>query len=86
MHRDAVGWYSSADVCVIVGCSYRQLDTWARSGLVRPSLSEATGYGSRRRWSADDVAAVRRVAVAAELAGGTIVDVLDWLDAAGVAV
>jgi DNA-binding transcriptional MerR regulator len=85
MDRVAAG-YSTADVCAIVGCSYRQLDTWTRSGLVVPSLREASGCGTQRRWSSDDVAAVRRVAVAAELAGGTIIDVLDWLDAVGVAV
>ena len=32
----------------IVGISYRQLDYWARTGLVTPSLAEARGSGSRR--------------------------------------
>ena len=32
----------------IVGITYRQLDYWARTDLVRPSLADAQGSGSRR--------------------------------------
>lgn len=39
----------------IVGITYRQLDYWARTDLVRPSLADATGSGSRRRYSYRDL-------------------------------
>jgi DNA-binding transcriptional MerR regulator len=39
----------------IVGISYRQLDYWARTGLVTPSLAEARGSGSRRSYSYRDL-------------------------------
>jgi DNA-binding transcriptional MerR regulator len=38
-----------------VGISYRQLDYWARTGLLRPSLAEARGSGTKRRYSYRDV-------------------------------
>ncbi len=39
----------------IVGITYRQLDYWARTELVRPSLSDASGSGSRRQYSYADL-------------------------------
>ena len=39
----------------IVGITYRQLDYWARTDLVRPSLADATGSGSRRSYSYRDL-------------------------------
>lgn len=39
----------------LVGISYRQLDHWARQGLVRPSVAQAAGSGSRRRYSYNDL-------------------------------
>jgi len=39
----------------IVGITYRQLDYWARTDLVRPSISDAKGSGSRRRYSYQDL-------------------------------
>lgn len=39
----------------IVGISYRQLDYWARTDLIRPSVAKATGSGSRRRYSYQDL-------------------------------
>jgi DNA-binding transcriptional MerR regulator len=39
----------------IVGITYRQLDYWARTDLVRPSLAEANGSGSRRQYSYRDL-------------------------------
>lgn len=57
--------YSTRQVCDAAGISYRQLDYWARLGLVRPSISDASGSGSRRRWSSHDLAVVRTVAAVA---------------------
>src|SRR5690349_24912872 len=47
--------YSGARAAEIVGISYRQLDYWARTDLVRPSLVDAAGSGSRRRYSYRDL-------------------------------
>lgn len=53
-----------AQVCVLTGVTYRQLDYWARTGLVVPSVAEARGSGTQRRYSVDDlhrVIALRRI-------------------------
>jgi DNA-binding transcriptional MerR regulator len=42
-------------VCSIVGITYRQLDYWARTDLLQPSISEAHGSGSQRRYSYTDL-------------------------------
>ena len=47
--------YSGRKTAEIVGISYRQLDYWARTDLLRPSLVDATGSGSRRRYSYRDL-------------------------------
>ncbi len=43
--------YSGKKTAEIVGISYRQLDYWARTDLIRPSLTDAAGSGSRRQYS-----------------------------------
>src|SRR2546430_7435869 len=48
--------YSGPHVCKIVGISYRQLDYWARTDLVRPSLADARGSGTQRRYPYRDPA------------------------------
>jgi DNA-binding transcriptional MerR regulator len=47
--------FRGAQVCAIVGITYRQLDYWARTDLLRPSITDATGSGSKRRYSYSDV-------------------------------
>ena len=47
--------YRGPQVCSIVGISYRQLDYWARTDLLRPSITEAKGSGSQRRYSYQDL-------------------------------
>ncbi|MGH9101463.1 MAG: MerR family transcriptional regulator [Acidimicrobiales bacterium] len=47
--------YRGPQVCSIVGITYRQLDYWARTGLLRPSLAEARGSGTQRRYSYGDL-------------------------------
>jgi DNA-binding transcriptional MerR regulator len=51
---DEVG-FRGPQVCKIVGISYRQLDYWARTDLVRPSLADAHGSGTQRRYSYRDL-------------------------------
>lgn len=47
--------YSGAKAAEIVGITYRQLDYWARTDLVRPSVVDAAGSGSRRRYGYADL-------------------------------
>jgi DNA-binding transcriptional MerR regulator len=47
--------FSGRRTAEIVGITYRQLDYWARTDLVRPSLADATGSGSRRSYSYRDL-------------------------------
>jgi DNA-binding transcriptional MerR regulator len=47
--------YSGPQVCVIVGITYRQLDYWARTDLLRPSITEARGSGTKRKYSYRDL-------------------------------
>jgi len=49
------GGYGGPQVCALVGITYRQLDYWARTGLLRPSVAEARGSGSKRRYSYRDL-------------------------------
>jgi len=47
--------YSGKKAAEIVGITYRQLDYWARTDLVRPSITDAAGSGSRRKYSYRDL-------------------------------
>jgi DNA-binding transcriptional MerR regulator len=47
--------YRGPQVCSIVGITYRQLDYWARTDLMCPSISEARGSGTQRRYSYRDL-------------------------------
>ncbi|MGH9081108.1 MAG: MerR family transcriptional regulator [Acidimicrobiales bacterium] len=47
--------FRGSEVCSVVGITYRQLDYWARTGLLKPSITDASGSGSQRRYSYGDV-------------------------------
>ncbi len=47
--------FRAPQVCKLVGITYRQLDYWARTDLLKPSLQEAHGSGSQRQYSFADV-------------------------------
>ncbi len=51
--------YSGPTVCRLTGVTYRQLDYWARTSLVTPSITPATGSGSKRAYSYGDVLEVK---------------------------
>ncbi len=53
--------YSGTQTAKVVGISYRQLDYWARTDLVRPSLSDAHGSGSRRVYSYNDLLELKAI-------------------------
>lgn len=47
--------FSGTQAAEIVGITYRRLDYWARTDLVRPSGADATGSGSRREYTYRDL-------------------------------
>ena len=47
------------EVCRLVGISYRQLDYWARTELVTPSIRDAHGSGTQRLYSFQDLVTLR---------------------------
>jgi DNA-binding transcriptional MerR regulator len=47
--------YRGPQVCSIVGITYRQLDYWARTDLIRPSIADARGSGTQRKYSYRDL-------------------------------
>ncbi len=47
--------FRGPQVCSLVGITYRQLDYWARTGLLRPSIADARGSGTQRRYAYTDV-------------------------------
>ena len=51
--------YRVPEVCRVVGISYRQLDYWARTGLVTPSVRDAGGSGTQRLYSFQDLVELR---------------------------
>ncbi len=53
--------FSGKKAADVVGISYRQLDYWARTDLIRPSLADAQGSGSRRRYSYRDLLELKLV-------------------------
>lgn len=50
-HLDDTVGFSGKSTAEIVGITYRQLDYWARTDLIRPSMTDASGSGSRRKYS-----------------------------------
>ncbi len=52
---DEAEGYRGPQVCSIVGITYRQLDYWARTDLIRPSIADARGSGTQRRYSYRDL-------------------------------
>lgn len=53
--------YRGVTACHAAGISYRQLDYWARTGLVVPSVRTAAGSGSQRLYSFRDIVVLKVV-------------------------
>jgi len=56
---DSFNSFSGPMVCRLTGVTYRQLDYWARTGLVTPSITPAMGSGSKRKYAYLDVLEVK---------------------------
>ena len=57
---DDVG-YRGPTACSVAGITYRQLDYWARTGLVVPSIRDASGSGTQRLYSFRDILVLKVV-------------------------
>jgi DNA-binding transcriptional MerR regulator len=53
--------YRGPMACTAAGITYRQLDYWARTGLVEPSVRAAHGSGSQRLYSFRDILVLKVV-------------------------
>jgi len=53
--------YRGPIACAAAGITYRQLDYWARTGLVTPSVRDAAGSGSQRLYGFRDILILRIV-------------------------
>ena len=53
--------YRGPTACSAAGLTYRQLDYWARTGLVEPSIRSAAGSGSQRLYSFRDILVLKVV-------------------------
>ena len=53
--------YRGPTACKAAGITYRQLDYWARTGLVEPSVRPATGSGTQRLYSFRDILVLKVV-------------------------
>lgn len=53
--------YRGPVACSAAGITYRQLDYWARTGLVTPSVRDAAGSGSQRLYGFRDILVLRIV-------------------------
>ncbi len=58
---DVDAGYRGPVACGAAGITYRQLDYWARTGLVVPSLRSAQGSGSQRLYSFRDILVLKVV-------------------------
>jgi DNA-binding transcriptional MerR regulator len=59
-HPENVG-YRGPTACAAAGITYRQLDYWARTALVEPSVRAAHGSGSQRLYSFRDILVLKVV-------------------------
>jgi DNA-binding transcriptional MerR regulator len=53
--------YRGPTACAAAGITYRQLDYWARTALVEPSVRAAHGSGSQRLYSFRDICVLKVV-------------------------
>ena len=53
--------YRGPTACAAAGITYRQLDYWARTGLVEPSVRPASGSGTQRLYGFKDILVLKVV-------------------------
>jgi DNA-binding transcriptional MerR regulator len=58
---DVRAGYRGPAVCRTVGITYRQLDYWTTTGLVRASVRDAEGSGTQRLYGFDDIVQLKLI-------------------------
>jgi DNA-binding transcriptional MerR regulator len=58
--RKRIG-YKSDVVCQVTNITYRQLDYWTRTGLIKPSVNQAYGSGNKRLFDFSDIVLVKTI-------------------------
>ena len=56
---EAIQSFSTGEAVRITGVSFRNIDYWARTQFIAPSIAEAKGTGTERRYSFSDLLALR---------------------------
>jgi DNA-binding transcriptional MerR regulator len=51
--------FSAGEASRIAGVPYRNIDHWARTKFIVPSISDANGTGTERKYAFDDLVALR---------------------------
>jgi DNA-binding transcriptional MerR regulator len=59
--QTSAGGYRGPVACAAAGITYRQLDYWARTGLVEPTVRPASGSGSQRLYGFRDILVLKVV-------------------------
>ncbi|HHT9126562.1 MAG TPA: MerR family transcriptional regulator [Candidatus Brocadiia bacterium] len=75
--------FNTGMVCDVVGITTRQVNYWDKTGIIKPSIGQASGYGSRRLYSFVDLIQFR-VAKSLKDAGMSLQKIrksLRWLGA-----
>lgn len=54
-HAQPPGSFTTVQLCQMTGLTFRQLDYWARTGVLRPSFASAGGSGTKRLYTAADI-------------------------------
>lgn len=77
--------FRGPQVCKVVGITYRQLDYWARTGLVTPSVQPAQGSGSQRLYSFEDLVDLKLIKnlLDAGISLQRVREAIDYLHATG---
>jgi DNA-binding transcriptional MerR regulator len=65
--------YSTAEAVELVGCTYRQLDYWVRTGAVVPGFA-VKGTGRPRRWTVDEIRRLKEVVAILDGAHTTVAE------------
>ena len=74
MAADPEALLSTVEMCRATGATYRQLDYWARTGVIRPPATvdryghTAEGSGFRRWWRADQIPTIRALTAVSAMA------------------
>jgi DNA-binding transcriptional MerR regulator len=72
--------YTTVQICEMTGATYRQIDFWVRRNLIPGLAQQATGSGSRRRFTEANVERVRLLLRASRLSTASLEQALELLE------